>query len=195
VGSVLSQRSMPLAPGAMGFASEMIGGGAVLLVISFLLEPSWFSDWTHGVTGMSYYKAPIAVKGGFILALAVLRWRDPDARLLLVLSLVPSNLILYDQLPLFLVSRRKRDTVLLFVGSWIVPIVTRMTLPEWVDQEIVRQTFMRAPVVAFLFLPALYIVLSRPSPTGEPDIVDRVLNRSLRETAAARRTNRELAAA
>ena len=36
MGSVLSQRSLPLAPGAMGFASEMICGGAVLLVLSAL---------------------------------------------------------------------------------------------------------------------------------------------------------------
>jgi len=34
VGSVLSQRSLPLAPGAMGFASEMICGGVVLLALS-----------------------------------------------------------------------------------------------------------------------------------------------------------------
>jgi len=33
-GSVLSQRSLPLAPGAMGFASEMICGGAVLMVLA-----------------------------------------------------------------------------------------------------------------------------------------------------------------
>ena len=36
VGSVLSQRSLPLAAGAMGFASEMICGGVVLLVLSAL---------------------------------------------------------------------------------------------------------------------------------------------------------------
>lgn len=34
VGSVLSQRVWPLAPGAMGFASEMLAGGAVLMVLS-----------------------------------------------------------------------------------------------------------------------------------------------------------------
>src|SRR6185369_2834477 len=34
VGSVLSQRSLPLAPGATGFASEMICGGIVLLALS-----------------------------------------------------------------------------------------------------------------------------------------------------------------
>jgi drug/metabolite transporter (DMT)-like permease len=38
VGSVLSQRRLPLAPGAMGFASEMICGGVVLLAMS----------WTRG---------------------------------------------------------------------------------------------------------------------------------------------------
>ena len=36
MGSVLSQRSLPLAPGAMGFASEMICGGVVLLALSAL---------------------------------------------------------------------------------------------------------------------------------------------------------------
>jgi drug/metabolite transporter (DMT)-like permease len=38
LGSVLSQRSLPLAPGAMGFASEMLCGGLVLLALS----------WAHG---------------------------------------------------------------------------------------------------------------------------------------------------
>jgi drug/metabolite transporter (DMT)-like permease len=36
VGSVLSQRKLPLAPGATGFASEMISGGIVLLALSWL---------------------------------------------------------------------------------------------------------------------------------------------------------------
>ena len=34
LGSVLSQRALPLAPGAMGFASEMLCGGAVLMLLS-----------------------------------------------------------------------------------------------------------------------------------------------------------------
>jgi drug/metabolite transporter (DMT)-like permease len=34
IGSVLSQRATPLAPGAMGFASEMLAGGAVLMVLA-----------------------------------------------------------------------------------------------------------------------------------------------------------------
>ncbi len=34
LGSVLSQRALPLAPGAMGFASEMVCGGAVLMALA-----------------------------------------------------------------------------------------------------------------------------------------------------------------
>ena len=36
IGSVLSQRGLPLAPGAMGFASEMLCGGAVLMLLALL---------------------------------------------------------------------------------------------------------------------------------------------------------------
>lgn len=43
LGSVLSQHQCKLAPGAMGFASEMIAGGLVLLIMSRLSDetPSW----------------------------------------------------------------------------------------------------------------------------------------------------------
>jgi drug/metabolite transporter (DMT)-like permease len=43
LGSVLSQRRWPLAPGAMGFASEMLAGGLVLLGVAALLgeRPQW----------------------------------------------------------------------------------------------------------------------------------------------------------
>jgi drug/metabolite transporter (DMT)-like permease len=41
LGSVLSQRSLPLAPGAMGFASEMLCGGVVLMVLAALAGESF----------------------------------------------------------------------------------------------------------------------------------------------------------
>jgi drug/metabolite transporter (DMT)-like permease len=36
LGSVLSQRNLPLAPGPMGFASEMLCGGVVLMLLSLV---------------------------------------------------------------------------------------------------------------------------------------------------------------
>jgi drug/metabolite transporter (DMT)-like permease len=55
VGSVLSQRSLPLAPGAMGFASEMLAGGAVLMALSAFkgealpprIEPQALWAWAY----------------------------------------------------------------------------------------------------------------------------------------------------
>ena len=43
LGSVLSQRTLPLAPGAMGFASEMLCGGAFLMALSAFSgeTPAW----------------------------------------------------------------------------------------------------------------------------------------------------------
>jgi drug/metabolite transporter (DMT)-like permease len=44
IGSVLSQHSLPLAPGAMGFASEMLCGGVVLMGLAFATgeaAPQW----------------------------------------------------------------------------------------------------------------------------------------------------------
>ncbi|MEO8561444.1 MAG: hypothetical protein ABI601_05180 [bacterium] len=161
------------------------GGGLVLLIVSLALVPSWPMEWRRVVSGMSYYQSPVTVMGGPLLLLAVLRWRDPDARLLLAMSVIPSNLILYDQLPLFLIARTRREMMVLFIGSWLVPIVTKLIVPEWVHDDIVSQTFIRAPVVAFLFLPALYIVLSRRNADGAPDGVDRMLNSPIPWTRAS----------
>jgi drug/metabolite transporter (DMT)-like permease len=43
LGSVLSQRKFPLAPGAVGFASEMICGGVLLMIMAWLAgeSPQW----------------------------------------------------------------------------------------------------------------------------------------------------------
>jgi drug/metabolite transporter (DMT)-like permease len=58
LGSVLSQRALPLAPGAMGFASEMLCGGAVLMAMSALHgevpvwppQPAALAAWLYLVT-------------------------------------------------------------------------------------------------------------------------------------------------
>jgi hypothetical protein len=156
----------------------IVAGGAVLAAVSFWLVPTWLNDWLGGVRGMNYYKSPVAVPGGFLLLLAALRWRDPDARFLLALSIIPTNLILYDQLPLFLIARTRREMLILFGGSWLAPLVSKAVTPAWIRDEAFGQTFMRVPVVALMFLPALYIVLSRSNESG-PDLVDRLFNRAI----------------
>jgi drug/metabolite transporter (DMT)-like permease len=49
LGSVLAQRGFALAPGATGFATEMLGGGLVLFLISALRGESWHWPAQTGV--------------------------------------------------------------------------------------------------------------------------------------------------
>lgn len=70
LGSVLSQRALPLAPGAAGFASEMLCGGAILLIasvvrgesLSWPLQPAAVTAWIFlvifgSLIGFSAYMA------------------------------------------------------------------------------------------------------------------------------------------
>jgi drug/metabolite transporter (DMT)-like permease len=54
-GSVLSQQSLPLAPGATGFASEMICGGLVLLGIAAFNGEAWPQQFTPAAVGAWLY--------------------------------------------------------------------------------------------------------------------------------------------
>ncbi len=53
LGSVLSQRNLTLAPGATGFASELLCGGAALFVMSALNGESWQLT-TQGIAWISW---------------------------------------------------------------------------------------------------------------------------------------------
>jgi len=55
VGSVLSQRSLPLAPGAMGFASEMVCGGLVLFGMAAIAGERWHGEITAAAAGAWLY--------------------------------------------------------------------------------------------------------------------------------------------
>ena len=57
---------------------------------------------------------------GSFLWLSVLRWRQPEARLLLAMGAVPQLLFFADQLTLFLVARNRREAVLFTAAGAVV---------------------------------------------------------------------------
>ena len=67
--------------------------GALILVIRFAVLPTWPLDWWGGIQAGESLKAPIIRPAGFLITLALLRWRQPEARLLFALACV-ANLIL-----------------------------------------------------------------------------------------------------
>ena len=99
---------------AVMFAFRPSWRGAGLAVVATLAtlawSPTWPLDWLrgsfHATDEVSEHAGALFAPGGFLLLLAALKWRDPRARLLLALAIIPNRLWFYDQL--VLASCRKR---------------------------------------------------------------------------------------
>ena len=146
-------------------------GGTGALLLSLLLLPAWPREWLANLGSVIEHPAPIAAPFGGLLILSVLRWRTPEARLLLAMACVPQLLLFADQLPLLLVARTRREAAMLTLGGWVAAIF-------WYVQEAEKYgavSFAAPYVLAGCYLPALWVVLRRPN-RGEipPWLEDRI---------------------
>jgi hypothetical protein len=137
-------------------------GGSVLLALSFALQPLWVRDWLAAVHHDPFQRPAVLRSGGFLLLLAGLKWRRPEARLLLGLSLVPQTLGMYDALPLFFIPRRATEYVALTLLSRIVVLILADARYGSMDASIIASG---DAVVHWMFLPALAMVLVRQNLT------------------------------
>jgi hypothetical protein len=130
---------------------------ALFVLLSLLLYPAWPLDFF--ITGeLTSYEGQIPAligPGLLVPLLALLCWREPNARLLAAMALVPQRLW-YDQLLLFLIPRSWQTLLLLSVCSWFVWAFTvRMGLPLSIG--FAPLTWLS--IVLGLYLPALGILL------------------------------------
>jgi hypothetical protein len=150
-------------------------GAAVLLPLAFLVSPTWMGDWLALTSGAGYYApaASVLTGGGPFLLLAALRWRRPEARLLLAMAVVPHNYVWYEQLLLFLIPCSVSEVWILCALSWVSMYVARYNIHHLGIPEPAGQIAFRAPVVALLYLPALAMVLRRPNDGRVPVWLER----------------------
>jgi hypothetical protein len=112
-------------------------------------------------------RIPITIIGGPVLLLALLRWRRPEARLLLALAIVPQSILFYDQLLLWLVPATMRQSILLSLLSILALILGERGFPAGAGHAGVTAAY--APMImALLFLPCLIMVLRRPNVSDGP---------------------------
>jgi hypothetical protein len=98
---------------------------STLVGLSFIVEPGWFTAWRDATRGISYIR-PVAFSfAGAPLLMAAARWREPEARLLLALSIAPINPALYEGVLLFAIPRSMIGALLLVAGSWVAVFATR----------------------------------------------------------------------
>lgn len=146
-------------------------GGVVLCGLSFLILPSWYSEWRSQLVGVDWYLPAGAIwrGGGPLLLLAATRWRRPEGRLLLALACIPHNYLWYDQLLLFLVPEKRRELWTLWGLSWFAQLFTTHYFEVYGLIATPRSwEFYRAPMVALLYLPCLVMVLRRPNEGSVP---------------------------
>jgi hypothetical protein len=134
-------------------------GGAAIMVLSLMLWWRWPAFWLHNLRAVIEHPSPIAAPFGWLLCLALLRWRRREARLLLAMACVPQLLLFADQLPLMLVARSAREATLLTFGGWVAALF-------WYVREADKfgaVSFAAPYVLAGVYLPALWIVLRQPN--------------------------------
>ena len=139
----------------------MVIGGIVVLGVSLLILPRWPLEWMHAVRSLPGHPAPVLILrgAGLVLLLAALRWRTPEARLLLVSACVPQLPFFSDQLPLMLVARTRTELVALTALSQVGFLVWFTLLSDG-DLYVLKAS---PYVLGFIFIPALIVVLRRPN--------------------------------
>jgi hypothetical protein len=92
-------------------------GAVVLCAVSFMVEPGWLLQWREGIGAKIVYHVPPVMRPfGWLLLLALLRWRQPGGRFLLASAFIPQAAMPSDLLALLLIPRTFRERVF-FVGS------------------------------------------------------------------------------
>lgn len=163
--------------------STIVGGG-VFALLTLVVMPAWPWEWLASIKGGAPHPAPLFTMYGAPVALAALRWRHPEARLLLAMSALPQTSMFADQLPLFLVPRSRKELMVLVLTSGIGGILYAVALREATGRALLVDI---RYVTLAMYLPALVMVLRRPSLPDSVEASDRAGDEAavVRESATA----------
>ena len=150
-------------------------GALLAVLVATLILPSWPQAWLTAIRDQPQIMAPVVRPGGFLLLLAALRWRRPEARLMAAIAVVPHLANYYEAVLLFLVPRSFVEAWVLVVGSWIA---RRWTLEMGGAPTLELLLDQRWPAMLLcLYLPALAMVLLRPNIGDMPGWLERAVAR------------------
>ena len=161
------QLAIPVLAGDFSRKRIMIAGASAvaLLGVSLAMIPSWPADWVALLPEAQQLTSPLLVPGGFAVLAALIRWRRPEAWLVALLVAMPQTSYPYNLLPLLAIGATYRESCILSVSSSIgafisVYLTDAVGTPAALDLA-------RSAMLAFGYLPASLIVLSRPNaPVG-----------------------------
>ena len=126
---------------------------AATLALTFFLVPGWVGGWLRQIGQYSHFY-PLLVFPGPLLALALLRFRERDARLLFIASIMPQRWF-YDGFLLWFIPKSRREIVWTSFLSWAAGIW------RWYHRPTSFTQVGRVAVLCF-YLPMLAVILLRP---------------------------------
>jgi hypothetical protein len=133
-------------------------GSVALLLLSIAVFPDWPAWWLRSIRidlANNMHKVPAFFGVGILLLLSVVAWKRPAGRLLLTLSLIPQALFFYDQLPLWLIPRTRKESIFLTGASQAGMLLWFIALDPGDNVTTSAYPF----AIALVFLPALGILL------------------------------------
>lgn len=144
----------------VGWPSRTAAVGAlVLLGLSFMISPGWVADWRASV-GTLYHIPPVLRPFGWVLLLALLRWRDPRARFLAAFALIPQAAMPYDALPLLLIPQTFFQRATFVGGTQLLALYGISRIESPTPGSFAAELW--PLTLALGYLPALMMVLWRP---------------------------------
>ncbi len=135
-------------------------GGALLLAASLVMLPGWIGDWFELVRNSDHFTPPIARTGGPLVALVLLKWKRPEAWLVLLAACTPQTWYPYNGLVLLAIAPTYRSACVLSLASstgWIISALLVDGHPRDPDVRAV----MGAALVAGSYLPATILILTQ----------------------------------
>jgi hypothetical protein len=154
----------------------------VPMVLSFILQPGWVTSWLATLPSGTHLRPVISFPGGFILLLAVLRWRRWEGRLLAVLAVVPQTVTVAGAAALLLTAKSFR-ALLVFSMLTYLPYFAVNFVPPIRERVLDAGVFVSATTAVGVttligaYLPALWNVLRLRNEGPAPSWVERVVAR------------------
>jgi len=141
-------------------------GALVLALASYIVQPTWYGAWLQNVREAPHFKAPVLRPLGFLLLLAAVRWRRPEARWLMALSIIPQPPSFYDQLLLVVVCLSFRESLVFATSTAVLFFYVGFNTPQ--PDYLSWGRLVGNATVWICYFPALIMVLRRPNEGTSP---------------------------
>jgi hypothetical protein len=137
-------------------------GLLLIILVSLILLPGWPLSWLESIKH-GRHLIPILFGPGPLLIFAAFRWRNPEARLLLLLACMPQTFYFYDQLALLLIAKNLRQQLIIVIASWVALGATVFIGPTWNWSALWSPSIIDGPagwIIVFIYGTALIFTLS-----------------------------------